>query len=261
MRKTFCRYVICLVAMCGFVRVAGAVGDDSTIYPTDGWVFRAAPILGPQTFSGNIVVNGQNGNFDANLSDIADKVKWDTEARIEAWNGHWGIVSNIAYAGLWGQQSSPSQVNTFSGDLFSWDFLGSYGFGPIPMGNSSLGIELMAGPRIGYYDLDLTLEPGGSYEDNRAWIDPIIGTRLSYNFLEVWRLDVNGSVGGFGVGSGSSQMTRLAGTINWMIDPYIELFAGYQHTDVKTQDQSGSSGSQINGAMFGPVIGITFVIF
>jgi hypothetical protein len=52
---------------------AWAAAEDVALYPNNGWVWRFAPVIGPQSYDGSVRVEGERGTVNAGLDDIADK--------------------------------------------------------------------------------------------------------------------------------------------------------------------------------------------
>jgi hypothetical protein len=70
-----------------------------------------------------------------------------------------------------------------------------------------------------------------------------------------------GGIGGASVwGSATDLTTRFWGAAHYRLDPVIEVFAGYRMTDIKTQNQNGTTGSSLDARVSGPMIGLTFVL-
>ena len=66
---------------------------------------------------------------------------------------------------------------------------------------ASVSIDGTAGGRYTHLNMDLDFKGIGTVSGTKDWIDPVVGLRTLFDFTERWTLTLEGSVGGFGVGS------------------------------------------------------------
>ncbi len=254
MRKAL--FIVVALLTSSFVRA----GQEQALYPTDDWLWRIAPVLGNQTFDGEVAIGNQSKSFTGQLDDISEKMVINVSAQAEGWKGNKGILMEIGYADMWAAKTSDNVHSEFNGNMFTFDALGSYGFGPKKLTKSSLGFELMAGARFVYLDGDLAFDPGVQYKDSTMWVEPVVGSRLSYNFADRWRAEARGDLGGFDIGSASRRTWRFFGTLHWQADPMMALFGGYRMYDMETSTNVRDGKIGLDGRFSGLIVGITFLL-
>lgn len=250
-------FFITLLCCAGTVR---ATPEEVALYPNDGWVWRFAPMFGPQSYKGSIRVESERGDASASLSDVADKATFQMAMQLEGHKERAGFLFDLSYIDLNADFNNGSQATSLSADLLSVDTLASYGLGPWTVGSGSAGFELLGGGRWNQFNADVQVYPGGSAKAGRGWVDPVVGGRVTANFDFPLRLEMRSDWGGFGVGSATDLTWRFFGAAHYRPDPALEFFAGYRITDIKSQHQSGTTGTALDGRVSGPVVGITFIL-
>jgi hypothetical protein len=237
-----------------------AASETVALYPTDYWVWRVTPVLGPQSYDGSLRVEGEKGSVSSSLDDIADKASFQMDVLVEGHGDKLGLLFGLSYMALNADIKNENEAANLSAGLLSIDALGSYGLGPWDIGTASAGFEVLGGGRFNQFDAKIETKNSGTADAGRGWVDPVVGGRVTANFDFPLRLEARGDWGGFGVGSATDLTWRFWGAAHYKIDPVIEVFAGYRMTDIKSQHQSGSGGTALDGRTQGPVIGITFII-
>lgn len=251
---------ICAAVLLWSSGPARADSRDVALYPNEGWVWRMAPVIGPQSYDGSVRVEGQRGTANAALSDIADRATFQMALQMEGHGEQLGFLFDLSFLDLNADLDNGVQKTNLSANLLSVDTLGSYGLGPWNMGTASAGFELLGGARWNQFNASAEVYPGGSAESGRGWVDPVVGGRLTANFDFPLRLEARSDWGGFGVGSATDLTWRFFGAAHYRPDPALEFFAGYRITDIKSQHQSGTGGTALDGRISGPMIGITFIL-
>ena len=246
--------------MLGMIGTAQANPENSALYPNDGWVWRFSPVFGPQKYDGSVRVEGTRGSASASLSDIAKRATFQMDLQVDGHGERMGFLTDLSYVALNADFNDGSQSATLSASILSVDTLPSIGLDPITVGNTSTCLELLAGGRWNQFTADLRSSSSGSASASRGWVDPVVGGRITTNFDFPLRLEARSDWGGFGVGSATDLTWRFLGAAHYRPDPALEFFGGYRITDVKSQHQSGTRGTALDGRLSGPVIGITFVI-
>lgn len=243
-----------------FIGSVRAAPDDVALYPNDGWVWRFAPILGPQQYKGTARVEGLKGNASSSLSDLADRATFQMAFLVDGHGERMGVFFDLSYLALNSDYNDGTKVGNMSASLLSVDTLGSVGFGPWEMGTTSSGFELLGGGRWNQLNADIQTKNAGSAEASRGWVDPVVGGRITTNFDFPLRVEIRSDWGGFGVGSATDMTWRFFGLAHYKVDPALELFGGYRITDIQSQNQNGNRGTSLDGRISGPVIGITFIL-
>ena len=250
-----------LLAFVGGMSLVRGAPEDVALYPnTDGWVWRFAPVVGPQSYKGSVRVEGQKGTANASLSDIADRATFQMALQVEGHGERMGFLLDLSYLALNADLVNSTGAANLSASLLSVDTLASLGLGPWDMGTTSTGFELLGGGRWNQLIADARLSTGESDDAGRGWVDPVVGGRVTTNFDFPLRLEARGDWGGFGVGSATDLTWRFFGAAHYRPDPALEFFAGYRVTDIKSQHQTGTRGTALDGRVSGPMIGITFLI-
>lgn len=237
-----------------------AAPEDVALYPNDGWVWRFAPILGPQQYDGTVRVESLRGDASSSLADIADRATFQMAFLVDGHGERMGVFFDLSYIALNADYNDGTRVGNLSASLLSVDTLGSIGFGPWEMGTTSSGFELLGGGRWNQFNADIDTKNAGSADSSRGWVDPVVGGRITTNFDFPLRVEFRSDWGGFSVGSATDLTWRFFGMAHYKVDPALELFGGYRITDIKSQHQNGDRGTALDGRMSGPVIGITFLI-
>ena len=64
-------------------------------------------------------------------------------------------------------------------------------------------VDVFSGTRYTYHDMKLDFKnvPQPSPSGDQDWVDPLVGARANFNLTQRWALSLDGSIGGFGVGS------------------------------------------------------------
>lgn len=100
--------------------------------------------------------------------------------------------------------------------------------------------------------LDAGALPARSLKPTLDWTDPVFAIRYGVRFDETWGATVVGDIGGFGAGS---ELTwQLIGTVDYRINDWITLRAGYRHLQMETSRR----GNELDISLSGPIIGTTF---
>lgn len=244
----------------GMSQVKGAA-EDVALFPNDtGWVWRFSPVIGPQSYEGSVRVEGERGATTASLDDVADRATFQMALQAEGHGERMGVLLDLSYLALNADLVNDSGAANLSASLLSVDTLASLGVGPWEMGTTSTGFEILGGGRWYQFTADARFSSGASVDSSRGWVDPVVGGRVTTNFDFPMRLEVRSDWGGFGVGSATDLTWRFFGAAHYRPDPALEFFAGYRITDIKSQHQTGTSGTALDGRISGPMIGITFLI-
>ncbi len=91
---------------------------------------------------------------------------------------------------------------------------------------------------------------------SESWVDPLIGVRWIWGFVDKWSLVTRGDIGGFGVGSQlSAQGLAL---IDWQPFKYVSILAGYRGLYQDYEEGSGSDLFKFEATIHGPLLGVNF---
>lgn len=108
------------------------------------------------------------------------------------------------------------------------------------------------------FGANLTLNPGllaGQSVNRRAgWGDPLIAGRYHYDFGNGLGLTAYGDVGGFGVGAHTDW--QIIGAVDYALNSWLRLRAGYRSLNFNYSASDGSLGFNVH--MRGPIFASTF---
>ena len=258
----------CLIMLLFVALVFAAIGPPMVLAedaPQDTeWTFAAAPYAWFVSLEGDVTVKGQKSDVDMDFNDIWDEMNIGAMIAFEASNGQWGIMSNVIYANL-GQETTSNGIKIEpSIDLFVMSLGGFYRFGtwalsdgPVESG-PSVSLDGTAGGRYTYLDMDLDFKGLGKVSGNQDWIDPVVGLRALFDFSERWTFALDGSVGGFGVGSDFTW--HAGGLVGYRFDLFGEkdakFIGGYRALSWDYEDGSGLNKFEWDVTLHGPILGL-----
>jgi hypothetical protein len=254
--------IVMVVALYLVLSIQVVLADDA---PQDSaWTFSAAPYAWFVSLEGDVTVKGEKSHVDMNFSDIWDQMNIGAMIAFEASNGRWGLLSNVIYANL-GQETSTNGIKIEpSIDLYLISLGGFYRFGTWALSNRpgqngpSVSIDGTAGGRYTHINVDLDFKGIGTFSGNKDWIDPVVGMRTLFDFTERWSLTLDGSVGGFGVGSDFTW--HAGGLVGYRFDLLGEkdakLFGGYRALSWDYEEGRGRDKFEWNVVMHGPILGL-----
>jgi hypothetical protein len=225
------------------------------------WAFTAAPYMWFVSLDGDVTVKGQKSDVDMDFSDIWDEMNIGAMIAFEASNSRWGVLADVLYANL-GQDTTTDGIKIEpSFDLFVMSLGGFYRFGTWDLGEDSaatVSVDGIAGGRYTYLDLELDFKGIGKTSGNQDWFDPIVGARALFDFSEHWTLGLEGSIGGFGVGSDFSW--HAAGLVGYRFDLFGEkdakFIGGYRALSWDYEDGSGLNKFEWDVTLHGPILGL-----
>ena len=238
----------------------------------DRWEFGLTLYGWLASVDGDATMKGQKASVEADFFDILENVDFAVPLHFTASKGKWGFFADVMYMSLSNDDDAEARVGPFTIDA---DFEAQMAIGELggfyrlferPLGGNGermLSFVVLAGVRIWYLEgeikLDLSGPPGSrqrKFEDNKSWVDPIIGGRVSVDLNEKWTLGIRGDIGGFGVGSDFAW--NAIGAVNWHFARKWDLVLGYHVLGVDYEDGSGSDKFAIDAIFFGPVAAISY---
>ena len=250
----------------------------------EGWKFSLTPYVWMTGLEGQVGLRGITAAVDASFIDIlqdTDSVI-GLEGHFEARYGPWGGF----FDGLWtklGADGIPAGRTTLRvemqlalmelGGLYhlgEWSLdLGSSDF--MAKGEPRLAIDLYAGGRLTYLDVDLgvnrapppdrpDLIPPISLDISKwqLWVDPILGSRFTVDLFKRFQLLVGGDIGGFGVGSHFTySILGLLGYRFQMFGHAAIAHAGYRTLSQNYDTRNNGDLFRWDMTMHGPILGLT----
>jgi hypothetical protein len=107
--------------------------------------------------------------------------------------------------------------------------------------------------------LDFKHVPLPSPSGGQDWFDPLVGARAIFDLSEKWAVSLDGSIGGFGVGSDFAW--DAAGLIGYRFGLFgkdnAAVFGGYRAHSQDYIDGSGDDKFEWDVTLHGPILGLT----
>jgi hypothetical protein len=247
------------------------------------WEFSVVPYFWMAGMSGDMTVKGVPTDVDMSFSDIWSDLNFGGQLHVEAQKDRWGVFLDTTYLDL-SSDGDATRVRSGPGgrleltteidvdvDITEWlvEFGGTYNAGrwPLGTGESTVGLDILAGGRYWYAKTEIEVGVGQTLGDfgryltsdistSKDWIDPFVGARLLFNLPKDFMVVLRGDVGGFGVGSDIS--LNLAGYVGYNISRVVTLWAGYRGLYVDYESGSNTSKFALDAWMHGPAIGVAF---
>jgi len=226
------------------------------------YMLRLAPSYWMPFVSGTIGAQGISEHMDLDVSDTtrqAEDGKFPVCFMAELRRSRFSIFNDLNYVNLVDREESGGNftdaefrqfMTTFGGgmDLYSWREAGA----------ESVGFTL--GGRIAgrYVKMVTKVETGPGApedgEDDKDWIEPVLGVYLSVTPAEQVRFLLDADLGGFGVGSDITW--GIQGLFEYRIWEFLYLAAGYRAIDIKYSDGHDASRFRFDAIEHGPIVTI-----
>jgi hypothetical protein len=239
-----------------------------------GWEFTVAPYLWAISMNGNVTVGGLEADIDASFNDLLDEMNFGFMLAYEARKGHWGLWGNTIYSNLGNSDvDGPAGLTKIDPRVTAfWQELGGYyRLGTWDLADSSdkkapsVTVDTFLGARYTYLDtkIDFKFEdPFRSFSKNvnedKSWLEPLVGVRTIWDFYERWVLTLAGDIGG--VAFGSDFAWSASGLIGYQFNFFGEdnarVFAGYRALYQDYTDGSGTDKFQWDVTLHGPILGL-----
>lgn len=197
---------------------------------------------------------------DSDFSDIADNLQMGLASSFELRLGRWAVVGDVSYVdiGATAELANPNPLFNSAG-FDSKSVMSTMGASWRLMENEyGSSFDVIGGARISWADSDIRLIRTDGTEvraqDDKLWVDPIVGVRGVAQFTDRWGMIGYADVGGFGI---SSDITWQAlGAVNYRFNDTFALSVGYRYYVIDYEDE----GFLYDVTQHGPIIGtvITF---
>jgi hypothetical protein len=224
----------------------------------DAWRFNITPYVWVPTLNTTIANNDVPIEVEANAgtSDFLNNLKLPILVCGEVQKGRFGLLYDFQYLKF----ADSGNVGSTGADLdtgftFADSTLGlEYQVIAEP---EKLSLDLFGGARAIYAKADIHIGATGSTpsvggDQDRVWIDPIVGLKANWRFAEHWFLGGYADVGGFGV---SSDLTyQLMGFVGYSFNDHFALVGGYRYFF----DDYSHGNFELNAKVYGPVVGLSF---
>ncbi|ELS04229.1 hypothetical protein Xen7305DRAFT_00039570 [Xenococcus sp. PCC 7305] len=100
-----------------------------------------------------------------------------------------------------------------------------------------LFFEPIAGVRLGFFDIDVELDPGPDISVDEFYAEPLLGGRLGLQASERVTFAVRGDVSGLDIGINPTDLTwNLVAGLEWMLSKTFELRLAYLLEEINADD-------------------------
>ncbi len=250
---------------------APAVSAEEKAKEKSDWEFQVAPYMWFLSTSGDVTVKGQKSDLDLSFDDIWDELNIAAMLAFNARNGRWGFYGDIIYANL-GDSDVEGPLGFVKIDptiklawLTAGGFyrLGSWGLSEAAAKKApTVTMDVFAGARYTYLDIELDFKnvPQPTASGDKHWVDPLVGSRVILDLTQRWAVSLDGSIGGFGVGSDFAW--DAAGLIGYRFPLFSKennaaLFGGYRARYQDYTDGSGDDEFKWDVTLHGPILGMS----
>ncbi len=213
----------------------------------NGWYYRAAIYLWAQSLDGDIGVRNNIADINVPFSDLVDNLEVGFMGSLEIGKDRWSLLLDLNYADISGDHRTPrSSISLEQKQLITNLVLGY----EVYQSNSST-LSLFGGMRSNWLDVNIDFNDLHIDQD-KSWVDPIIGLRYNHLFNEDFYLRAAGDIGGFGISSDLTWQAMLG--LGWQINPCTGAVIGYRAIYTDYHDD----GFTYDVTAHGPVIGIEY---
>lgn len=233
-------------------------GQDST-HTVGGWGFLLEPYLMLPNMKGTIGVGTlPDGEVDAAVGDIFDRLQAGFMLYAEAHNGSWAFSSDLLYMKL--KQDAVPDKAIKSGSVTvsetAWELAGLHTIYPWLEGG-------IAG-RLLSIDVDMAVvrnQVGGNTTGEeehitQTWLDPLLVVRMHLPNSGKWLLHLRGDVGGFGIGSDITWQIQAYG--GYRFSELFQITAGYRVLGINYETGTEKDRFKYDIDTFGPVVQLGF---
>jgi len=204
-----------------------------------------APYLMAAAMSGTTTVRGLEVDIDVPASDIFSNLQFGAMGIVAARKGDWGFGTDLIWMAL-GTTVRDTDVD-FNQGAFAF-----YGLRRL-----SPAAELTFGLRVNTLQGELTFRgPGITRNQDRTWVDPIVGVNFQTPTRRRVKLRLYAEVGGFGAGSDFTWQVFPDLSINLTKTASIEF--GYRWLDLDYATGEGNEQFKYDVLTQGPVLGFGF---
>jgi hypothetical protein len=225
-----------------------------------GWLFGQ---------DGHATVRGRRTDVDLSPADSLDALfdygEGVFQGRLRASYGRWTFRAAGSTLTLGdGAEFSEGPVSGIDAelglDLFQADV--GYLLGKSIVGGScdcpsTLSYDVFAGFR--YFNVDAAIEARGvlaKVSGSKDFFDPIIGARATLNLGNRWSIDLEGDLGGFGVGSDLSWSLRAG--VRYQVARWFSAEVGYKLLDIDYAEGAGANRFEWDMLLSGPYLALNF---
>jgi hypothetical protein len=217
----------------------------------EGWNFKLSPYIWATSLKGTASIGPVSGDIDLDFGDILSNLEMALMLNFRAEKDLWAIQADGVWADLESDITSGAVRTTVGSTMWIGSLNGRYRFAD--------DWEALAGVRYFRQDVDINVTAGGpgvSASAKADWIDPVVGVAFNKSLSDKWSVQVQGDIGGFGVGSDFAWQAWL--NFDWRFSRVGSLALGWRHLDWDYEEGSGLTKFTYDAYLSGPVVGVTF---
>jgi hypothetical protein len=233
--------VLCGACLAIFPALAQADG-------TDEWQFQIAPLyLWAMNLDGTMQLgSGPSGDFEVDFSDAFDNLQTAFTVHFEASKGRWGLLADVSYLNLKGDQPIPTPGDTAEVKVKNLILEGAGGY------RVADRLWVIAGLRYFKLDPTVSFQVLPDLDPSTSWTDAFAGIMWRPRLGERWTLGTR-----FDIGAGGSDLVWNAmAVIDYRLGTWAAVFAGYRHMDYDYS--SSTTVLRYDVSMSGPVAAFRF---
>jgi len=233
--------LICIVLICTTQIEAQETGSDE-------WQFQIAPLyLWATNLDGTMQLGGgPSGDFAVDFNDAFDNLETAFTVHFEASKGRWGLLADVMYLNLKGDQAIPGPGETAEIRIKNLILEGAGGY------QVADRFWIIAGLRYFKIDPTVNFQIASDIDESTSWTDAFAGIIWRPKLGNRWTMDAR-----FDIGAGGSDFVwNASAVIDYRLARWAAVFAGYRYMDY---DYSSSETIlKYDVAMNGPVAAFRF---
>jgi opacity protein-like surface antigen len=240
-----------LAAMVSFVPVSAQSDPSPPAATGEGWRNTVAVYFLGAGMSGHETVKGLEAQVDVSASEILQNLE---AGGMLAWRGEtkrWAITFNAMFVGVGATKEGPHNTKSdVDVDQAMAELDGSWRF--------SDRFEVLFGARSSWLDsrveVDQPLLGTAERQGSKAWVDPVVGARVTVPLGRKWSFSGRGDIGGFGL---ASDLTwQAVAHFDWQASKVVGMTMGFQAIYADYQEGSGSDLFHYDVTTAGPFLGM-----
>jgi len=239
------------------VQAAPVETQDSSVETP--WTFAITPYVWAINMQGETQIGNQMSVVNQPFSKILQELDWGGMLWLEAKKDRWGAFINTVYAELNNSGNEGPYTTNIQNKLGLFSGGMSYTAYRYIQDESTLSIDPYVGFRYTLNNATITI-PVLNYNlvNDNTWTDPIIGTRLEYDFNQRWQAILAADIGGTNFNTDKSY--NINGFVGYTPQSIknVTFYAGYRLLYQRYEDGSGPNFFLWSMKMFGPSLGVTF---
>ena len=224
----------------------------------DAFHFDITPYLWLPSVNNQLDVKGVPIEFGTNIdaTDVFDKLDFAFLVAGQARIKRFGVYYDVQGVKLSDDGNLPRNIG--NGYHYSTTFVaGTLGLQYRLFDERKFSLDLLAGARAIYAEVSVGIDetartPELKGDQNKWWVDPIVGIKGSYHFTDKWAVHGYADYGGFD--TSSRYAYQLIGTVSYSFTDHIALQVGYRFF----ADDYENGAFKLNTKLYGPVAGLTF---